>query len=94
MNGGVYHAVQAVGELEVQAAAAGFEYFGLRAIAEVLRRVQNDPKLREWSDAPEDEQVLVGCFTRLSFNLEDVESSFQNRSNQRVRFTGKPARQQ
>ena len=55
MNGGVHHAVQAVGELEVQAAAAGFEYFGLSSIAEVLRRVQHDPKLREWSDATEEE---------------------------------------
>lgn len=55
MNGGVHHAVQAVGEVEVQAAAAGFEYFGLRAIAEVLQRVRDDPKLRVWSDATEEE---------------------------------------
>ncbi len=55
MNGGVHHAVQVVGEGEVRAAVAGFEYFGLRAIAEVLRRVQHDPTLREWSDATEDE---------------------------------------
>jgi hypothetical protein len=55
MNGGVHHAVQAVGKDEVQAAAAGFEYFGLRAIGEVLRRVQHDPRLREWSDATEEE---------------------------------------
>jgi hypothetical protein len=54
MNGGVHHAVQAVSETEVQAAAAGFDYFELRAIGEVLRRVQHDPKLREWSDATEE----------------------------------------
>ena len=55
MNGGVHHAVEVVGELEVQAAVAGFEYFGLHAIGEVLRRVQHDPKLRKWSDATEEE---------------------------------------
>lgn len=55
MNGSVHHAVQAVDEGEVEAAAAGFEYFGLRAIADVLRRVQHDPTLREWSDATEEE---------------------------------------
>jgi hypothetical protein len=55
MNGGVHHAVQAVGEEGVHAAAAGLEYFGLGAIGEVLQCVQNDPKLREWSDATEEE---------------------------------------
>lgn len=55
MNGGVHHAVEVVGEQEVQAAVAGFEYFGLHSIGEVLRRVQHAPKLQEWSDATEEE---------------------------------------
>jgi hypothetical protein len=55
MNGGVHHAVEVVGEMEIQAAVAGFEYFGFQAIGEVLRRVQHDPKLRKWSDATEEE---------------------------------------
>jgi hypothetical protein len=55
MNGGVHHAVEVAGEVEVQAAAAGFEYFGLHAIGEVLLRVQSDPRLRELSEATEEE---------------------------------------
>lgn len=61
MNGGVHHAVEVVGELEVQAAVAGFEYFGLHEIGEVLRRVQYDPKLRQWSDANEEEANRLYC---------------------------------
>jgi predicted enzyme related to lactoylglutathione lyase len=45
-------------------------------------------------DAPEDEQILVGRFTGLSFNVEDIESSFQELSSRGVEFTGKPERQQ
>jgi hypothetical protein len=55
MNGGVHHAVRTLSEVQIQTAAAGFEYFGLRAIGDVLRRVQHDPKLRDWSDATEEE---------------------------------------
>jgi lactoylglutathione lyase len=45
-------------------------------------------------DAPEDEQVLVGRFTGLSFNVKDIESTFRELSSQGVAFTGKPERQQ
>jgi uncharacterized glyoxalase superfamily protein PhnB len=45
-------------------------------------------------DAPEDEQVLVGRFTGLSFNVKDIESLCQSLSNRGVEFNGKPERQQ
>lgn len=45
-------------------------------------------------DAPEDDQVLVGRFTGLSFNVTDMESWFQKLSSQGVEFTGTPERQQ
>jgi len=55
MNGGVHHAVECVGPAEVRAAASGFEYFGLRTIAELLREVTSDSKLHDWNEDTEAE---------------------------------------
>ena len=46
------------------------------------------------SDAPEDEQVLVGRFTGLSFNVTEIESFCRALANQGVPFTGRPEKQQ
>jgi len=55
MNGGVHHAVEVIGVAGVHAAVAGFEYFGLVAVGEVLRDVLHSPLLREWNDDTEAE---------------------------------------
>ena len=55
MNGGVHHAVEAVDEADVLAAAIGFEYFELQGVSDLLRAVLGDPRLREWNDETEEE---------------------------------------
>lgn len=44
-------------------------------------------------DAPEDEQVLVGRFTGLSFQVANAQESFLELSSKGVEFTGEPERQ-
>ena len=51
MSGGVHHAVEVLSDEEVEAAVGGFQYLGLRAIAELLCRVRPG----EWSEATEEE---------------------------------------
>jgi predicted enzyme related to lactoylglutathione lyase len=46
------------------------------------------------ADAPQDEQILVGRFTGLSFNVKDIETLCLSLSNRGVVFTGMPERQQ
>jgi hypothetical protein len=53
MNGGVHHAVETAAAAEVKAAMTGFEYFGLLTIAELLREVLSDSRLREWNEDTE-----------------------------------------
>ena len=45
------------------------------------------------ADAPEDEQVLVGRFTGLSFEVANAEQAYQQLSARGVEFTGTPERQ-
>jgi len=44
-------------------------------------------------DAPQDEQVLVGRFTGLSFAVPDVEAKHEELTARGVQFTGVPERQ-
>jgi len=44
-------------------------------------------------DAPQDEQVLVGRLTGLSFTVEDIQAEYRNLSRKGVVFTGTPERQ-
>ncbi len=44
-------------------------------------------------DAPEDEQVLVGRFTGLSFSTSDAFATYEQLSALGVHFTGAPERQ-
>lgn len=46
------------------------------------------------TDAPAEDQALVGRFTGLSFDVADVEAKFQELSSLGVAFTGLPERQQ
>jgi uncharacterized glyoxalase superfamily protein PhnB len=46
------------------------------------------------TDAPAEDQALVGRFTGLSFDVTDVEAKFQELSSLGVAFTGLPERQQ
>jgi predicted enzyme related to lactoylglutathione lyase len=45
-------------------------------------------------DAPEEEQVLVGRFTGLSFTVQDAEAKHQELVARGVPFTGRPEKQQ
>jgi predicted enzyme related to lactoylglutathione lyase len=45
------------------------------------------------TDAPQDEQVLVGRFTGLSFTVTDIQAEYRNLSSRGVVFTGAPERQ-
>lgn len=44
-------------------------------------------------EAPQDEQVLVGRFTGLSFTVTDIQTEYGNLSSRGVVFTGAPERQ-
>jgi uncharacterized glyoxalase superfamily protein PhnB len=45
------------------------------------------------TDAPQDEEVLVGRFTGLSFTVTDIQAEFSNLVSRGVVFTGSPERQ-
>ena len=63
----------------------GYVVFQTGAVQFVVESVPND--------APQDEQVLVGRFTGLSFSVESVESTYQELKRLGVHFTGAPERQ-
>lgn len=44
-------------------------------------------------DAPEDEKVLVGRFTGLSFAVDDIAAAYERLLSKQVRFTGAPEAQ-
>ena len=44
-------------------------------------------------DAPQDEQILVGRFTGLSFAVPDVQATHDELTSRGVQFTGAPERQ-
>jgi predicted enzyme related to lactoylglutathione lyase len=44
-------------------------------------------------DAPEDEQVLVGRFSGISFRVEDIASTYARMRANGVTFTGEPEKQ-
>lgn len=53
MNGGVHHALECLDSSEVFAAADGFAYFGLDAVAAFFREAASDPVLAEWTEQTE-----------------------------------------
>ena len=54
MNGGVHHAVDSLSDGELEAAVAGYGYFGLGNVASLLQEVAADLAHHEWTDAAED----------------------------------------
>ena len=61
MNGGVVHALECLSELEVSAAVAGFNYFGLAEAANVFQQQPDDTEGTEarlnqmyWAAVPSD----------------------------------------
>jgi predicted enzyme related to lactoylglutathione lyase len=44
-------------------------------------------------DAPEEDRVLVGRFTGLSFTVQDIEAKHQELASRGVHFTGMPEKQ-
>jgi catechol 2,3-dioxygenase-like lactoylglutathione lyase family enzyme len=46
------------------------------------------------ADAPEEDRVLVGRFTGLSFTVSDIQAQYQALVGKGVHFSGQPERQQ
>ncbi len=68
MNGGVFHAVQAVTKDELRAACAGFCYFGFDEVAGLLEAASRE----EWTD--ESEARVNAAYT---LDDEDIAQSFR-----------------
>lgn len=64
----------------------GFLVFDAKPLSLVVEHVA--------TDAPAEDQVLVGRFTGLSFDVADVEAKYRELSSLGVAFTGLPERQQ
>ncbi len=64
---------------------AGFVVFEAQTCDLVIERVP--------PDAPQDEQMLVGRFTGLSFDVRNIAIVYQDLVSKRVQFTGSPERQ-
>ena len=76
MNGGLHHALDVLTDEELAAALAGFKYFEIEAVLEIIEKVLADPSLREWSDINErtvnelyfsvsaDDELLVEAFDK------------------------------
>jgi len=72
-------------ELESYDAAHGVCIFNTGGIKLIIESVA--------SDAPDDEQILVGRFTGLSFHCDDIESKYHELKSAGVMFTGAPEKQ-
>jgi len=74
-------------ELPLQAGRAdeGFCVFGAGSCQLVIEMVTQD--------APQEDQMLVGRFTGLSFTVNDIRARYQELCARGVRFTGAPERQ-
>ena len=53
MNGGVHHAIECSTPKELSEAADGYEYFGLKKVAEFVRGLLDDPNLYPCTDEAE-----------------------------------------
>ena len=71
--------------LKANGSEQGFCVFGAGATSLVVERVD--------ADAPVEDQVLVGRFTGLSFDVADIHSKVRELSTLGVAFTGLPERQ-
>jgi len=72
--------------LKADGSRFGYCVFGAGSMELVVEAVPDD--------APDDEQVLVGRFTGLSFDVSDVAMTYQELEALGVVFTGKPEQQQ
>ena len=77
MNGGVHHAMECVEPDELLAAADGYSFFGLEAVAAFFRGAANDPVLSVWTDETEVEanrryEEMVPDDSHLVARFEDV----------------------
>ncbi|MBS75436.1 VOC family protein [Variovorax sp.] len=64
----------------------GYCVFGSGPLSLVVERVD--------ADAPTEDQVLVGRFTGLSFDVKDIDAKYKELSSLGVAFSGLPERQQ
>jgi catechol 2,3-dioxygenase-like lactoylglutathione lyase family enzyme len=71
--------------LRAENPAQGYCVFSAGAVMLVLERVE--------ADAPEEEQLLVGRFSGLSFAVPDIAASYRRLSELGVRFDGPPETQ-
>jgi hypothetical protein len=68
MNGGVVHAIEALEPTELADAIAGFRYFGLPAVAEILAESPDDSEETEerldsaYAEEVPDDSTLVDAF--------------------------------
>jgi hypothetical protein len=72
MNGGVMHGVQAVMETELQAACAGYRYFGFAKVAALLEAARKE----EWTE--DNEEPFDVAYGRL-IDDEAIGASFVRR---------------
>ncbi|MGF6345763.1 VOC family protein [Variovorax sp. W2I14] len=73
-------------QLKADGREQGFCVFDAGPMSLVVERVEDD--------APEEDRVLVGRFTGLSFDVEDIQSKYKELSSLGVDFSGLPERQQ
>lgn len=71
--------------LRAESPELGYAVFAAGAVSLVLERVG--------ADAPEDEQILVGRFSGLSFAVPDIAASYRRLGELGVRFDGPPETQ-
>lgn len=72
-------------QIKVDGSEYGYCVFKAGSTELVVERVAED--------APEEERILVGRFTGLSFTVQDVEASYRELVGRGVHFTGPPERQ-
>lgn len=77
MNGGIHHAFEVLSKNEVASGIMGFRYFRLKAVADFLSSIRDDPNKSEWTEANElavdrgyfelirDDDALVDAFSTL-----------------------------
>lgn len=71
--------------LKVDGSAHGYCVFTSRDVDLVIEQVT--------SDAPDEDKALVGRFTGLSFNVQDVAAAYRDLQARGVEFTGSPEKQ-
>ena len=80
MNGGVHHALEVMEPAELEAARAGFNYFGLSDVAAYLEKTDRAP-LAEWTDSSEVE--ANAAYSRMVPNDDHLARHFESDFSQR-----------